>query len=279
MKAFIFRTIDIDGQAIRTAVRPGKPHLTPLIIFNGIGASLDLVIPFVKELNPDQEVITFDAPGVGGSSTPSKPYGFGDLAKTVVKMLDALGYDQVSVLGLSWGGFLAQQFAHDHPTRCSRLILAATSCGMFSVPPSLKVMRLMASPKRYTDPSYGASIAPDIYGGSFRGNPGLCASHFAKMRSPNDRGYRLQLDALFLWTSLHWLHRIRQPTLVLAGDDDPIIPLVNMRAVAKLIPDSELRVIEDGHLFLVTQAATVAPLVTTFLSQEPARLADRLCAI
>jgi pimeloyl-ACP methyl ester carboxylesterase len=137
----------------------------------------------------------------------------------------------------------------------------------------------MASPRRYTDAEYGASIAPEIYGGSFRNNPELCASHFAKMKTSGVRGYDHQIGALYLWSSLHWLHRIKQPTLVLAGDDDPIIPLSNMRLIAKLIPDSKLHVIHDGHLFLVTQAATVAPLVTSFLSKEPARLADQLCAI
>jgi poly(3-hydroxyalkanoate) depolymerase len=271
MKAFIFRTIDIDGQAIRTAVRPGKPHLTPLLVCNGIGASLDLVIPFVAELDPDQEVIAFDVPGVGESPTPRYPYRFSGLADTVAKMLTALGYEQVNVIGISWGGFLAQVFAHDHPSRCAKLILAATSHGVLGVPPSPRVLALMASPRRYTDPEYGASIAPDIYGGSFRNNPELCARHFAKMKPAGGKGYTYQIMAVYWWTSLRWLYRIKQPTLVLAGNDDPLIPLVNMRVIAGLIPNSELHVIDDGHLFLITQAKVVAPIVTAFLSahKEP----------
>jgi pimeloyl-ACP methyl ester carboxylesterase len=55
---------------------PGKPHLTPLLIFNGIGANLELVFPFIEALDPDLEVIAFDVPGVGGSSTPRHPYRF-----------------------------------------------------------------------------------------------------------------------------------------------------------------------------------------------------------
>ena len=66
---YIFRTVELDNQSIRTAVRPGKPHLTPLLIFNGIGANLELVFPFIEALDPDLEVIAFDVPGVGGSST------------------------------------------------------------------------------------------------------------------------------------------------------------------------------------------------------------------
>ena len=67
---------------------------------------------------------------------------------------------------------------------------------------------------------------------------------------------------------MHWLHKIRQPTLILAGDDDPIIPLVNMKLLAWRIPNSELHVIDDGHLFLVTRAQSVAPLIMGFLAEE-----------
>jgi len=266
MKAFVFRTVQVDGLSIRTAVRPGKSHLTPLVVFNGIGASLDLVIPFTNELDPDQEIIAFDVPGVGGSPAPLLPYTFRGMAKTVATMLDVMGYDQVNVIGVSWGGFLAQQFAYDQPHRCRRLILAATSCGVAMVPPSLKVLSLMASPRRYTDPEHGARIAPDIYGGAFRYDKSLATAHTSKMKSPSRRGYYYQAMAVWAWTSAHWLHKIKQPTLVLAGNDDPLIPLVNMRMMANLIPRSQLRVINDGHLFLVTQAKTVAPIVTGFRS-------------
>ena len=112
---FVFRTIDLDGQTIRTAVRPGKEGSTPLLIFNGIGANLELVFPFVQALDPELEVIAFDVPGVGGSSTPSVPYRFPGLAKLAARMLDYLDYGQVNAIGVSWGGALAQQFAHDYP--------------------------------------------------------------------------------------------------------------------------------------------------------------------
>lgn len=266
-QAFVYRTIVIDGQTIRTAVRPGISEIPPLLIFNGLGASMDLLIPFVAALDPDLEVITFDVPGIGGSSIPSSAYTFSSLAKTITHMLDAMGYAKVSVLGLSWGGFLAQQFAHDHPKRCSKLILAATSAGMWSIYPSAKVLRLMSSPRRYTDPAYGASIAPDIYGGSFRDNPDLCTAHFSRMKpAAPGRGYDLQISAVCGWSSLHLLWNIRQPTLVLAGNDDPVIPLTNMRVLAAHIPSAELVVVDDGHLFLVTKAKEIAPKIMKFLA-------------
>lgn len=268
-KNYIFRTVASGSQTIRVCIRPGKSDLTPLLLFNGIGASLELVYPFIEALDPDLEVIAFDVPGVGMSSTPWFPYTFGGLAKTVTKMLDCLGYKEVDVAGVSWGGFLAQQFAIDHPTRCKKLILAATSTGLFSVMPSARVLALMASPLRYTNPEYGAKIAPEIYGGVFRGNKKLCATHAKKMKSSGGlRGYCYQTMAVWGWTSFHWLHKITQPTLVLAGDDDPLIPLANMYYIANRIPNAEMYTINDGHLFLVTQANVVSPIIMNFLKQE-----------
>jgi poly(3-hydroxyalkanoate) depolymerase len=268
-KEFVYRTINVGGQTMRTCVRKGESHLTPLLIFNGIGANLELLFPFVKELDPAQEVITFDVPGIGGSSTPLIPYRFGSLAKLVARLLTKMGYDKVNVAGISWGGFLAQQFARDHPTRCNKLILAATSAGLLSIPPSPWVLLMMASPRRYTDKAYGEKIAPSIYGGMFRTNPTLAKEHFNKMKSSNgvEIGYYHQMMAVYWWTSWHWLPAIKQPTLVLAGDDDPLIPLTNMRVLANRIPNAQLHIINDGHLFLLTQADVIVPLVTTFLTE------------
>ncbi|HLV17903.1 MAG TPA: poly(3-hydroxyalkanoate) depolymerase [Pseudomonas sp.] len=270
-QSFVFRTIILDNQTLRTAVRPGSSHLPPLLICNGIGANLELVLPFVNALPADLEVIAFDVPGVGGSSTPLLPYRFCGLARLMARMLDYLNYGQVNVIGVSWGGALAQQFARDYPERCKKLVLAATSAGAFMVPGKPRVLLRMASPRRYLQPSYGAKIAPHIYGGAFRRDPELALEHASKIRSGGKLGYYWQLFAGLGWTSLPWLHRIRQPTLILAGDDDPIIPLVNMRLLAWRIPNAELHVIDDGHLFLVTRAQAVAPIIMAFLEEEPKR--------
>lgn len=267
---FNYRTLTIDGQVIRTATRPGSAHLTPLLICNGIGASLDLVLPFIKALDPEQEVIAFDVPGVGGSPCPLFPYSFKTLARLLAKVLDKLNVGQVNVIGVSWGGFLAQQFAYDYPDRCAKLILAATSTGVASKPPTWKVLAMMASPRRYIDSGHGARIAPHIYGGIFRTDKELARRHAEQMKSGggSQLGYTYQSWAVWFWTSIHWLHKLRQPTLVLAGKDDPLIPLVNMKALASLIPNSRLHVFDCGHLFLITMANEVAPIITRFLNRE-----------
>lgn len=269
------KTITLSGnQTIRVSIKPGAPNSVPLLCFNGIGASLSLFTPFVEALhesNPDIEVITFDVPGVGGSSTPSLPYRFSGLAKAVSQMLDYLNYAQVDVLGLSWGGFAATQFAYDYPQRCKKLILCATATGVTSVPPSMKVLSLMASPRRYTDSAYMIEIAPLIYGGKFRTDPELAIKYAQKMEAnrsenkANATGYKFQQLAICWWSSLWMLPYIKQPTLLLGGSDDPIIPLLNMKIMKGLIPNSKLHVVDDGHLFLLTSVDVVTPIINEFL--------------
>ena len=106
----------------------------PLLLCNGIGASLELLQPFVDALDPRREVIRFDLPGIGGSPAPVVPYHLWTLAPLLSGLLDQLGHQQADVLGMSWGGGLAQQFAVRCPSRVRRLVLVATSPGALMVP-------------------------------------------------------------------------------------------------------------------------------------------------
>jgi poly(3-hydroxyalkanoate) depolymerase len=184
------------------------------------------------------------------------------------RLLDHLGHDRVDVLGVSWGGMLAQQFARQYPARCRRLVLAATSPGIVMVPGRLSVVLRMSSPLRYLLPGYMESVAGKIYGGSLRTNKLGARQHARRMKPPSTMGYYYQVMALVGWSSLPWLHRLRQPTLVMAGQDDPIIPLVNARVLAGCIPDARLRIVDCGHLFLLTRASVLAPEIEAFLSER-----------
>jgi poly(3-hydroxyalkanoate) depolymerase len=262
------QTVDLHGQILRVGVRHGSDASPPLLIFNGIGANLELVEPFVEALG-DVGVIIFDIPGVGGSPVPLVPYRFSTLSALTDELLKHLGHDgPVDVLGVSWGGALAQQFARQYPARCRRLILAATSPGVIMMPAKLSVLSKLIGPRRYTDPAYLQRIGPEIYGGAYRRDPGLLSEHSRHIQAPRGRGYLYQLMAAWGWTSLHWLCTLRQTTLVMHGNDDPIVPLSNAKILAARIRDAVLYVIDDGHLFLITRAQEVAPVVRRFLRQE-----------
>ncbi|GAB3194821.1 poly(3-hydroxyalkanoate) depolymerase [Geodermatophilus arenarius] len=263
-------TLTVLGRTLRVAERRGDGTTPPLLLMNGIGASLEVLQPFVDALDPRRTVIRFDVPGVGGSPRPVVPYVLGTLTPVVAGVLRRLGHDgPVDVLGLSWGGGLAQHFAVQHRRRCRRLVLAATGTGALMVPASPRVLSHMLTPRRHRDAEYARRIAPTIYGGSVRTDPERAARALhAHERTGPRRGYYYQLAASSGWSSLPFLSLVRQPTLVVAGDDDPIVPLVNARIMARLIPDARLHVYRGGHLALVTEADELAPVVEDFLDTD-----------
>jgi poly(3-hydroxyalkanoate) depolymerase len=267
------RSIVVSGRQLRVAVRRGDGTRVPLLVFNGIGASLELLQPFVDALDPSLDVIRFDVPGVGGSPLPALPYRFTGLCRLASQLLDTLGYDgAVDVLGISWGGGVAQHFAVAARRRCRRLVLVATATGAIMVPARPAVLARMITPRRYTDPRFLERVAPALYGGSARTEPDrVRALMHAESRVGSPRGYLYQLGAGAGWTSVPFLPLLRQPTLILSGDDDPLIPLANARLLRLLIPNSRLHVYRGGHLSLVTEAAGLAPVVDSFLAADDPR--------
>jgi poly(3-hydroxyalkanoate) depolymerase len=261
------RQISIGGQSLRVAIKRGSDKQPPLLLFNGIGANWELAKPLLEAFKSTTAII-FDAPGVGGSPRPFLPYRPSTLARLAAGLVASLGYVEVDVAGVSWGGGIAQQFAHQYPKLCRRLVLCATAAGVTMVPARLPVLWKMATPRRYTDKDYMRRIAADIYGGAFRKDPSLIGKHAAMMHGAHDLGYLYQLLALAGWTSLPWLWSLRQPTLVLMGSDDPLVRPINGHILAGLIPSAELRMIDDGHLFMVTRPAETATLIEAFLGGE-----------
>ena len=258
------QTIDVSGQLLRVATKQGPKDQPPLLMFNGIGANLELAFPFMQEL-AGRSVLIFDIPGVGGSPMPALPYRPSTLARMARELCLMLGHEQIDVSGVSWGGGLAQQFARQYPKMCRKLVLAATSAGWVMIPGNPKVLSKMTNIRRYTDKGYMRSIAAEIYGGDFRQDDTLINTHADGMRPASNAGYVLQLLAMVGWTSAHWLWSIKQPTLIMSGTDDPLIPVANANFLAKMIPDSTLELNDNGHLFLVTRPKESASSIEAFL--------------
>ncbi len=259
-------TITVRGQRLRVAIRKGDGTRTPLLLMNGIGVNLEVLQPFVDALAPAIEVIRFDVPGTGGSPAPRIPYRFSVLARLVTQMLDQLGYQQVDVLGVSWGGALAQQFAFQYAVRCRQLILVSTGTGALMVPGNPSALAKIATPRRYQDPVYMAQNAGEIYGGKMRTRPELAHEFARTARLGSVLGYFYQMLGAVGWTSIPWLRTLRQPTLILHGDDDPLVPLVNAKIMQRLIPHAKLYIFHDGHLGLGTSARELAQVVDEFLT-------------
>ncbi|HXW19558.1 MAG TPA: poly(3-hydroxyalkanoate) depolymerase [Roseiarcus sp.] len=261
------RLIAVGSQQLMVAIRRGAGARPPLLLFNGIGANWQLAKPFMEALT-DTTAIIFDMPGIGGSPLPALPYRPSGVARLAARLLAGLGFPRVDVAGVSWGGGMAQQFAHQYSGLCRRLVLAATSPGVIMAPGRLDAILKLATPRRYLDKTYMRKIAPEIYGGAFRKDPSLIGRHAEAMEGARGLGYLYQLLAMAGWTSLPWLWTLRQPTLILMGREDPLVPVVNGRILAQLIPNAKLELVDDGHLFMVTRPEETARRIEKFLGDE-----------
>jgi poly(3-hydroxyalkanoate) depolymerase len=265
-------SIALDGQLLRVGIRPlpaGVAASTPpMLIFNGIGANMELAGLMMSRITTVESLI-FDVPGAGKSPPPRFPYRPFGMARLARKLLDALGYTTIDVMGVSWGGALAQQFAIQYPARVRRLVLAATAMGgPTMVPGRPSVLLKMINPRRYLDKGYMKRVAPELYGGELRTNPEAIKLFTDHAKGGSKKGYRYQMLAMMGWTSLPWLWRIQHPTLVLAGNDDPLVPLINARIHTWLLPHARLHILDDGHLFLLTKADETGQIISAFLAER-----------
>jgi poly(3-hydroxyalkanoate) depolymerase len=256
--------VRVAGINLRVA-RRGRGR--PLLLLTGIGANLEMWRPF-ERLVRGRQVIAVDAPGTGLSDRPRYPLRMRGLARVVVALLDELGVDHADVLGYSFGGLLALELAHRVPDRVRRLILCATAQGLPIIPPSPVPALMLMTPARYYNPRLFRLMIPHIAGGRTRREPGQLEHQVSARlsRPPQLLGYGYQLYAASGWTSLPWLWRVTQPTLIIAGDDDPIIPLANPKLMARMMPAAELRIVRGGgHLFLLDEPESVIEDIHAFL--------------
>jgi poly(3-hydroxyoctanoate) depolymerase len=262
------RFISISGGPVRVRVR-GEG--APLLLINGLGANVATWTPLVEQLG-GFKVISFDAPGTGNSYTPLIPYTVSWIADVAIGVLDALGHQRADVLGYSLGGAVAQELAHRYPERVRRLVLVSSSCGAGAVPGALRALLAVSTPMRhFTKTGYRlamnmVSLAPA------EKESGIVEQQLAKWQrdaTPSVRGYMLQMTAFSTFHSLPWLHRVRQPTLVLAGAADRIVPAVNSAILAAYLADARLRVFDKwGHYLLHDAASGAAATVADFLGAE-----------
>jgi poly(3-hydroxyoctanoate) depolymerase len=236
----------------------------------GIGASLEVWDPFADRLlGLGYRVITVDMPGTGASPALNPPRRMSGLADIAVGVLDELEIARAHVLGISFGGLLAQEVARRSPERVLSLVLAATGPGLGGPPGKVSALVHLLTPLRHMSAAYASAVAGDLYGGRARAEPQRYESLLHHGPPPSWCGYIGQLYSVAGWSSIPWLRRLRPRTLVLVGDDDPIVRLANGQILAALIPDARLEVVRGGgHLFMLDEAEGMAALVDAFLAER-----------
>jgi pimeloyl-ACP methyl ester carboxylesterase len=259
--------VRIDGVRLLVDVR-GEGR--PVLLINGLGASLPMWDELHEDLNHVQ-VISYDAPGTGRSSTPRRPYTITALARAASQVLDELGHDQADVVGYSLGGIVAQALAAHAPERVHRLVLVGTACGLGSVPGPLSTVLSVATPIRYYSKTAYALTTPLIAGGGAERDPRFIERTAASRvhSPPSVPGYALQLAAAWTCSTLPWLHRIEHPTLLLAGAKDRLVPPVNSALLAANLPHARRLLYDDwGHYLLMDRQSGAGAAIADFLKAE-----------
>jgi poly(3-hydroxyoctanoate) depolymerase len=244
-------TATLGNQRVRYAVGGHADAARTLLLFNGFGANVESVAAFMSHFKRTR-VVAFDAPGVGESPAPQLPYRPHHVARLAEQLLDHLQVERADVLGVSWGGAAAQEFAIQHPQRCRTLTLAATSAGFVLVPGRPHGLLDMFSPSLGLDPALV---------------PGL---HRHPMHGCSPLGWLYQLLAIWGWTSWHRLHHVKAPTLLLMGEDDPIVAPINGRIVASCLRNAVFESVDCGHLFVFKRAGETARRVERFVDHPVA---------
>ena len=267
MKDATVSMMEVGGRTLRVATwRLAEPSdHPPILFFNGIGANIEAVAPLANTLT-ERGFIMFDMPGIGESPDPVVPYNPFTMSWTASLLLGQLGIGEVDVMGISWGGGMAQHFAMQHPGLTRRLVLIATSAGMLMIPGRVAALSKMANPRRYIDADFMIKNFETLYGQGLGQSAGK-KGHMSLLKPPSPRGYMYQLLCMLGWTSAPALpFLLKKPTLIMMGDDDAIVPLANGKLLNMLIPGSELVVMEGGgHLFLLSHKDQSVAAIRAFL--------------
>jgi len=245
-----------------------------VLFFNGSGGSIEGSQLLINALAKTCQVLAHDQRGLGKTSVPNGPYTMADYAQDAAELLDHVGWQTTNVIGLSFGGMVAQEFAVTYPERVDRLVLMCTSAGG-SAGSSYPLHKLAQLPQL---PLSKRNQVLTLFTDTRFTNEWL-ASHPLDaeiMRFQEDRpnsektalqlqGEQLQLEARMVHDVADRLHLITSPTLITAGRFDGIAPLANSQAIAERIPNSTLNVYEGGHPFLSQDRQAIRD-IRTFLA-------------
>ena len=248
----------------------------PLLYINWTGGDLRDVRIFAGPLEEAFDVLAYDQRGLGQSGKPEIPYTMQDYADDAAAMLDIAGWDRVPVMGVSFGGMVAQELALRHPDRVERLVLACTSSGGAGKP-SYPLHEVAALP-----PDEAAAIGVGLIDSRYEGTDPAAAppeiatllATMTKTRPSSDSeedlesaaGARRQLEARRGHDTYDRLGSLDVPALVCGGRYDRLAPPENLEALAGAIPDARLRVFEGGHVFF-WQDPAAWPAIVAFLNE------------
>ena len=257
-------TAPVNGIDIEYMRRGSGPRL---LVIGGTGQSLASSAPMVEPFVESFDVVVYDQRGLGSTSKPPGPYSMADYAADAAGLLDHLDWAGCRVVGISFGGMVAQELAVTWPTRIERLALACTSPGgaggssypldeLATLPPEERARRGVELLDTRFTPAWLADHPADRALAEY-----IVAREDAATDADAIRGMNEQLQARRNHDVFDRLGTITCPTLVACGRYDGIAPLANSEAIASRITHSELRIYDGGHAFFAQDPAVYPDLI------------------
>jgi pimeloyl-ACP methyl ester carboxylesterase len=233
----------------------------PLLFLNGSGATLATSSLLIAPIGERFDVVAHDQRGLGRTSIPPGPYSMADYAADAAGVLDEVGWDRCRVVGISFGGMVAQELAVTFPQRIERLALLCTSPG--GVGGASYPLHELASLDPTERGRRGATLLDTRFTAEWLAehdsDRALAEMMASRAETPKSdevlRGEREQLEARRHHDVCDRLGRIDCPTLVACGRYDGIAPPANSEAIVSRVPGAELKVFEGGHAFMAQDRA------------------------
>jgi pimeloyl-ACP methyl ester carboxylesterase len=243
----------------------------PLLLIMGLGYPADMWWRLLPELTPNFRTIRFDNRGVGRTGVPAGPYAITTMADDALAVLDAAGETSAHVLGISMGGFIAQEVVLRAPERVRSLILGCTGPGGADMVPAEPAAMEMAAARASMTPEEAAEVAiPFVYA---KATPrSVIDEDFAvRFRRPTSpEGYANQLAGVVSWAGgADRLAAVDVPTLVLHGDEDRLVNPANAQVLGRAIPGARVEILQGAsHIFFSDQPVAAAEVITSFLASQ-----------
>jgi 3-oxoadipate enol-lactonase len=245
----------------------GPEDAPPLVLSNSLGTTQELWSRQLPELAERFRVLAYDHPGHGASELPEHPCTVEAFAHDLLGLLDELGLERVSLCGVSLGGMVGMALALEAPERVERLVLACASAYLGPPEGWVERARIVRAEgmQAIADTVVGRWFTPELT----REEPETVARFRALLAATPPEGYARGCEAVAAWDARERLSAIAAPVLVVAGKDDPAMPVEDAELIASRIPGARLHVLERAaHLANVERAEAFTSAVLEHLGQE-----------
>jgi len=271
-----FEKLEVDGTQIAYR-RIGKGR--PLLVLNGFGAtSSDWDPLFIHGLASYSELIVLDNRGIGGSADDGRSFDIARLANDAAHVIETLGFERISILGWSMGGFIAQALALQHPNRVNKLILLSTDPGgseadLASAAVWSQLVDTSGTPHDQAKRLLSLLFPSDVAESFCREFGDIVAAARARLSPDLINRQAAAMDAWHRNGAGDRLRGINAPVLIATGNEDIVIPPSNTLKLVNAIPNAWLAQFpHGGHAFMAQYPHQLADLINCFLAIDAAKL-------